>query len=158
MDPVLQEGAFRWLLNNAVVTSWAPQLHACLGELLQACFQMQCIGGGLGSQCSWGQSSPLGRCRVLWTDGGDGCTTMRGHITQGHTVKHQDWSGGRGRGEAWTRALIVVSKRRNRGQLVAQSLSAHVPLLWPRIRLFGSWVRTWHRLARHAVVGVPHRQ
>ena len=26
----------------------------------------------------------------------------------------------------------------------------------PRVREFGSRVRTWHHLARHAVVGVPH--
>ena len=27
---------------------------------------------------------------------------------------------------------------------------------WPRVRGFGSRVWTWHHLARHAVVGVPH--
>ena len=26
----------------------------------------------------------------------------------------------------------------------------------PRVCQFGSWVQTWHRLASHAVVGVPH--
>ena len=39
--------------------------------------------------------------------------------------------------------------------LVAQRLSSHIPLRWPRVRQFGSWVRTWHRLVSHAVVGVP---
>ena len=39
---------------------------------------------------------------------------------------------------------------------VAQQLNVHVPLQWPRVRRFGSWVQTWHRLASHAVVGVPH--
>ena len=28
----------------------------------------------------------------------------------------------------------------------------------PEVRRFGSWVQTWHRLACHAVVGVPHRK
>ena len=40
--------------------------------------------------------------------------------------------------------------------LVAQWLSAHVLLRWPGVRQFRSWVQTWHRLASHAVVGVPH--
>ena len=39
---------------------------------------------------------------------------------------------------------------------VAQRLSVHVLLQWPRVHWFGSRVRTWHRLASHAVVGVPH--
>ena len=39
---------------------------------------------------------------------------------------------------------------------VVQQLSAHVPLQQPWVRWFGSRVRTWHRLVRHAVVGVPH--
>ena len=39
---------------------------------------------------------------------------------------------------------------------MAQQLSAHVPLQRPGVRWFGSRVRTWHRLASHAVVGVPH--
>ena len=41
------------------------------------------------------------------------------------------------------------------GQVVWQ-LSAHVPLLQPGVRRFGSWVWTWRHLASHAVVGVPH--
>ena len=39
---------------------------------------------------------------------------------------------------------------------VAQGLSSHVLLQRPGLGWFGSWVRTWHRLASHAVVGVPH--
>ena len=39
---------------------------------------------------------------------------------------------------------------------VAQQLSSHVPLQRPGVHRFGSRVRTWHRLASHAVVGVPH--
>ena len=39
---------------------------------------------------------------------------------------------------------------------VAQWLSAHVLLQRPRVRRFRSLVRTWHCLAHHAVVGVPH--
>ena len=39
---------------------------------------------------------------------------------------------------------------------VAQRLSAHVLLQRPRVRWFGSWVQTWHRLASHAVVGIPN--
>ena len=27
---------------------------------------------------------------------------------------------------------------------------------WPGVRWFGSQVRTWHHLASHAVVGIPH--
>ena len=40
--------------------------------------------------------------------------------------------------------------------LVGQRLSSHIPLGQPGVRGFGSRVRTWHRLASHAVVGVPH--
>ena len=40
--------------------------------------------------------------------------------------------------------------------LVAQWLSAHVLLQWPRVHWFGSWVWTWHFLSSHAVVGVSH--
>ena len=39
---------------------------------------------------------------------------------------------------------------------VTQQLSVHIPLSWPGVCRFGSWVWTWHRLANHAVVGVPH--
>ena len=39
---------------------------------------------------------------------------------------------------------------------VVQRLSTHIPLGRPRVRGFGSRVRTWHCLASHAVVGVPH--
>ena len=39
---------------------------------------------------------------------------------------------------------------------VAQWLSLHVLLGWPGVRRFGSRVRTWHRLASHAVAGIPH--
>ena len=40
--------------------------------------------------------------------------------------------------------------------LVAQCLSSHVLLRLPGVRWFGSRVQTWHHLASHAVVGVPH--
>ena len=40
--------------------------------------------------------------------------------------------------------------------LVAQRLSVHVLLQWPRVCQFGSWVQTWHCLASHAVSGIPH--
>ena len=40
--------------------------------------------------------------------------------------------------------------------LVAQRLSAHVPLQQPGVCQFGSQVWTWHHLTSHAVVGVPH--
>ena len=39
---------------------------------------------------------------------------------------------------------------------VAQRLSSHVSLQWPRVRRFRSRVRTGHCLASHAVVGVPN--
>ena len=39
---------------------------------------------------------------------------------------------------------------------VVQQLSSHIPLWWPGVHWFGSWVQTWHRLARHAVAGVPY--
>ena len=39
--------------------------------------------------------------------------------------------------------------------MVAQQLSAHVPLRRPGVRQFRSQVWTWHCLACHAVVGVP---
>ena len=29
-------------------------------------------------------------------------------------------------------------------------------LRWPRVCWLGPWVRTWHRLTSHAVVGIPH--
>ena len=38
----------------------------------------------------------------------------------------------------------------------AQRLSAHIPLQRPRVHRFRSQVQTWHLLAHHAVVGVPH--
>ena len=40
--------------------------------------------------------------------------------------------------------------------LVAQWLSSHVPLQQAEIRQFRFWAWTWHHLASHAVVGVPH--
>ena len=33
---------------------------------------------------------------------------------------------------------------------------AHAASRWPGVRRFRSWVQAWHRLARHAVVGIPH--
>ena len=41
---------------------------------------------------------------------------------------------------------------------VAQRLSSHVPLWLPRVRWFGSWVRTWHCLSSHAVVSIPRKK
>ena len=38
---------------------------------------------------------------------------------------------------------------------VAQQLSSHIPLRQPGVHQFGSRVQIRHRLARHAVVGVP---
>ena len=40
--------------------------------------------------------------------------------------------------------------------LVAQWLGLHILFRWPEVRWFGSPVQTWHRLAKHAVVGIPH--
>ena len=52
-----------------------------------------------------------------------------------------------------------ASKRRRPGAgPVAQRWSLSAPIGRPGVRWFGSWVRTWHRLASHAVVGVPHRK
>ena len=42
--------------------------------------------------------------------------------------------------------------------LVAQRLCAHVPLRWPGVHQFGSWVWTRDHLASHAEVGVPHNK
>ena len=39
---------------------------------------------------------------------------------------------------------------------VAQQLSVHALLWRPGVCWFGSWVQTWHPLASHAVVGIPH--
>ena len=39
---------------------------------------------------------------------------------------------------------------------VAQLLSLHIPLQWPRVCWLGSRVRTWHCLSSHAVAGIPH--
>ena len=39
---------------------------------------------------------------------------------------------------------------------VAQWLGAHIPLWWPGVRRLGFGVWTWHRLASHAVIGIPH--
>ena len=44
----------------------------------------------------------------------------------------------------------------DRAGLVAQWLSSHVLLRRPRVGWFRSPVWTWHRLASHAVAGVPH--
>ena len=52
-------------------------------------------------------------------------------------------------------ATSLVKRGKMGASLVAQQLGAHVPLWWPGVCQFGSRVRTWHRLASHAVVGVP---
>ena len=49
----------------------------------------------------------------------------------------------------------VFKKEQGAGPVV-QQLSVHVLLWRPGVRQFVSWVRTWHRLASHAVVGDPH--
>ena len=36
------------------------------------------------------------------------------------------------------------------------SSCVHFLLEWPRVHRFGSWVRTRHHFASHAVVGIPH--
>ena len=54
------------------------------------------------------------------------------------------------------KAYGTEKERDPQGGLVAQRLSSHVPLQWPGVHGFGSQVRTWHHLACHAVVGVPH--
>ena len=41
--------------------------------------------------------------------------------------------------------------------LVVQRLSLHILFWQPGVCQFGSWVRTWHHLAKHAVAGVPHK-
>ena len=50
----------------------------------------------------------------------------------------------------------AASKRQHGAGPVVQRLSAHVLLWWPGVRWLGSHVWTWHRLANHAVAGVPH--
>ena len=50
----------------------------------------------------------------------------------------------------------ALTKKEGRGaSLVVQRLSVHVPLWRPGVHRFGSRVQTRHRLASHAVVGVP---
>ena len=39
---------------------------------------------------------------------------------------------------------------------MAQRLSVHILLWWPGVHRFGCQVGTWHCLASHAVVGIPH--
>ena len=39
---------------------------------------------------------------------------------------------------------------------MAQWLSSQILLRWPEVHRFGSRVWTWHRLASHSVVGIPH--
>ena len=51
--------------------------------------------------------------------------------------------------------LSVIKNTHTGAGPVEQELSEHVPLWQPGVRQFGSRVRTWHHLARHAVVGVP---
>ena len=57
---------------------------------------------------------------------------------------------------AQNRALLVSEGDPHWAGLVAHRLSVHVPLQQPGVRRFRPRVRTWHRLAHHAVVGVPH--
>ena len=52
--------------------------------------------------------------------------------------------------------IINRVKRQLGAGPVAQWLSVHVPLRWPRVCWFGSRVRTWHCSSSHAVVGIPH--
>ena len=55
-----------------------------------------------------------------------------------------------GRGECTVKSCQVWAG------LVAQQLSVHILLQQPGVCQFGSRVLTWHCLASHAVVGVPH--
>ena len=51
----------------------------------------------------------------------------------------------------------TASKKQNGGAgPVAQRLSSHVLLLWPRVRQFRSQVWTRYHLASHPVAGIPH--
>ena len=43
-----------------------------------------------------------------------------------------------------------------KGWPVAQQLSSHVLLWQPGVHQFRSRVQTWHRMASHAVAGIPH--
>ena len=49
-----------------------------------------------------------------------------------------------------------LAENKIRAGPVAQRLSSHVPLRWPGVHWFRSWVWTWHHLASHAVVGIPY--
>ena len=51
---------------------------------------------------------------------------------------------------------FIIKNTNKRAGPVAQRFSAQVPLWRPGVPRFGSGVRTWHRLASQAVVGVPH--
>ena len=53
-------------------------------------------------------------------------------------------------------ADVITLKGGPRAGLVAQQLSAHIQILRPGVHRFRSRVQTWHCLAHHAVVGVPH--
>ena len=49
----------------------------------------------------------------------------------------------------------IINKLDRGASPVAQQLSSHIQLQRPGVHQFGSWVRAWHHLASHAVVGVP---
>ena len=51
---------------------------------------------------------------------------------------------------------LVPSKTALGAGPVARWLSEHILLWRPWVHWFGSWLRTWHRLSSHAVVGIPH--
>ena len=55
-----------------------------------------------------------------------------------------------------THSAASHSKTHTGAGLEAQRLSAHVLLRRPGVCQFGFRVWTWHHLASHAVVGVPH--
>ena len=52
--------------------------------------------------------------------------------------------------------LNSVNKTHAGAGPVAQRLSVYIPLWQPAVCQLASWVWTWHRLASHATVGVPH--
>ena len=52
--------------------------------------------------------------------------------------------------------IITMKKQTGGAGPVAQRLSLHLPLWWPGVHRGRSRLRTWHRLASHAVVGIPH--
>ena len=89
----------------------------------------------LAEQVMWSSPHPW-----IWT-----CHFMYQHLQVGNINEVK-----------WRRVNGILKKRCLGTGPVAQWLSLHVSLRWPGVRRFGSWVRTWHCFASHAVAGVPH--